>query len=277
MLLVKPILTLILLIVATSVIALFQPAPIVLAQQPADNIQKGAPVDVDRIVRAFSAKETEFRRALNDYAFKRDATVQQVGMGGGVTGEYHRVSQFVFDDQGNRFEKITFFPAPTLTELQVTPEDIEDLGGIEPFALEAAKINQYNFNYLGTEHIDEIDTYVFDVQPKVLPKKVSERFFQGRVWVEKTDLQIVKVRGKGVPEGKQRFPIFETYRQQIDGHYWFPVYTYADDNLAFPDVTIHMRMLVRYTDFLRFRSRVTITEANEPVPEPSPTPKKQKP
>jgi hypothetical protein len=277
MLLVKLILTLILLIVATSVIALFQPAPIVLAQQPADNIQKGGPVDVDRIVRAFSAKETEFRRALNDYAFKRDATVQQVGMGGGVTGEYHRVSQFVFDDQGNRFEKITFFPAPTLTELQVTPEDIEDLGGIEPFALEAAKINQYNFNYLGTEHIDEIDTYVFDVQPKVLPKKVSERFFQGRVWVEKTDLQIVKVRGKGVPEGKQRFPIFETYRQQIDGHYWFPVYTYADDNLAFPDVTIHMRMLVRYTDFLRFRSRVTITEANEPAPEPSPTPKKQKP
>jgi hypothetical protein len=277
MLLVKLISVLILLIVATSVIALFQPAPIVLAQQPADNIQKGAPVDVDRIVRAFSAKETEFRRALNDYAFKRDATVQQVGMGGGVTGEYHRVSQFVFDDQGNRFEKITFFPAPTLTELQVTPEDIEDLGGIEPFALEAAKINQYNFNYLGTEHIDEIDTYVFDVQPKVLPKKVSERFFQGRVWVEKTDLQIVKVRGKGVPEGKQRFPIFETYRQQIDGHYWFPVYTYADDNLAFPDVTIHMRMLVRYTDFLRFRSRVTITEANEPAPEPSPTPKKQKP
>ena len=277
MLLVKPISVLILLIVATSVIALFQPALIVLAQQPADNIQKGAPVDVDRIVRAFSAKETEFRRALNDYAFKRDATVQQVGMGGGVTGEYHRVSQFVFDDQGNRFEKITFFPAPTLTELEVTPEDIEDLGGIQPFALEAAKINQYNFNYLGTEHIDEIDTYVFDVQPKVLPKKVSERFFQGRVWVEKTDLQIVKVRGKGVPEGKQRFPIFETYRQQIDGHYWFPVYTYADDNLAFPDVTIHMRMLVRYTDFLRFRSRVTITEANEPAPEPSPTPKKQKP
>lgn len=256
------------------------PSQTVLAQQlPADNIKKTGPVDVDRIVRSFSAKETEFRKALNDYAFKRDATIQQIGMGGGVAGEYRRVSQFVFDDQGNRFEKITFFPAPTLVELQITEEDIEDLGGIQPFALEAAKINQYNFNYLGTEHIDEIDTYVFDVQPKVLPKKVSERFFQGRVWVDTSDLQIVKVRGKGVPEGKQRFPTFETYRQQIDAHYWFPVYTYADDNLIFPDVTIHMRMLVRYTDFQRFRSRVTITDVNEtaPEPSPSPTPKKQKP
>ena len=275
----KGIFAFILFAVITSAIALCQPSPIVLAQQPADNIQKTGPVDVDRIVRAFSGKETEFRRALNDYAFRRDATVQQIGPGGGVVGEYHRVSQFVFDDQTNRFEKITFFPAPTLTELVITPEDIEDLGGIQPFALEASKINQYNFTYLGTEHIDELDTYVFDVQPKVLPKKVSERFFQGRVWVETNDLQIVKVRGKGVPEGKQRFPTFETYRQQIDGHYWFPVYTYADDNLEFPDVTIHIRMLVRYTDYKRFRSRVTITEANEPLPEPSPspTPKKQKP
>ncbi len=275
----RRIFALILFAVATLAIALFQPAQTMLAQQPADNIKKTGPVDVDKIVRTFSAKETEFRKALNEYAFKRDATVQTVGMGGGITGEYRRVSQFVFDDQGNRFEKITFFPAPTLTELQITPEDIEDLGGIQPFALEAAKINQYNFNFLGTEHIDEIDTYVFDVQPKVMPKKVSERFFQGRVWVDTGDLQIVKVRGKGVPEGKQRFPIFETYRQQIDAHYWFPVYTYADDNLEFKEGTIHMRMLVRYSDFRRFRSRVTITEANEPIPEPSPTPtpKKQKP
>lgn len=240
-------------------------------QPPADNIKPArGPVDVDRIVKAFSAKETEFRQALNNYAFKRDATVQQLGMGGNVTGEYHRVSQFVFDDKANRFEKITYFPASTLTELQVTAEDIEDLGGIQPFALEASKIDQYNFKFLGTEHIDELDTYVFDVDPKVIPKKVSERFFQGRIWVDNRDLQIVKVRGKGVPEGKQRFPIFETYRQQIDGHYWFPTYTYADDTLEFPDIAIRVRMIVRYTDFQRFSSRVKITEAEEPTPEPSP-------
>jgi len=254
-----------LLVIATLV------QPVQAQEQPVDDIRPvTAPVDINRIIKAFSARETEFRQALNNYSFNRDAKVQQIGMGGQVMGEYHRVSSFVFDDRANRFEKITYFPAPTLTELQITAEDIEDLGGIQPFALEAAKIDLYNFKFLGTQHIDELDTYVFDVEPKVIPKKVSERFFQGRVWVDDRDLQIVKVRGKGVPEGKQRFPVFETYRQQIDGHYWFPVYTSADDTLLFPDIAIRVRMLVRYTDFRRFSSTVKITEAEGPVPEPSP-------
>lgn len=236
------------------------------------------PLDVDRIIRAFSAKETEFRRALAEYAFQRDATIQTVGLGGQVTGEYHRKSQFVFDDREERFEKITYFPAPTLTELQFTQEDLDDLGGVQPFALEASKIGQYNFNYVGKERLDELDTFVFEVAPKIMPKKVSERFFQGRIWVDQQDLQIVKVRGKGVPEGNQRFPIFETYRQQIDGRYWFPTYTYADDDLVFPKgQTVHFRMLVRYTDFRRFRSKVKITEAeapNEETPRPQSQPKR---
>jgi hypothetical protein len=255
---------------------------LVAAQQPA---AKKENVDVDKIIRAFTSKETEFRQALNNYAFKRDAVVQTLGFGGEVTGEYHRTSQFTFDDRGEKFEKITFFPQPTLTEITFTQEDLEDLGGVQPFALEASKINQYNFTYVGKEHIDEIDTYVFDVAPKVVPKRVSERFFQGRVWVDDRDLQIVKVRGRGVPEGNQRFPVFETYRQQIDGRYWFPTYTYADDDLVFPgDQVVHLRMTIRYTDFKRFGSHVTITEVGDPtedVPEAkpaaaTPTPQKQK-
>lgn len=256
-----------------------------LAQQPTVNVHpnKAETVDTDRIIRSFTAKETEFRQALNNYAFKRDAVIQTIGVGGEASGEYHRVSQFAFDDRGEQFEKITYFPQPTLTELSFTQEDLQDLGGVQPFALEASKINQYNFTYVGREHIDELDTYVFDVAPKVVPKKVSERFFQGRVWVEDRDMQIVKVRGKGVPEGDQRFPVFETYRQQIDGRYWFPTYTYADDELVFPhDQTVHIRMVVRYTDYKRFGSKVKITEVGEPdedVPEtkPAPAPPPSKP
>src|SRR6266536_4105039 len=114
---------------------------------------------IDNIVRTFTAKETEFRRALNQYAFKRDALIQEIGMGGQVVGEYHRVSDFTFDDRGNRFEKINFFPMPSFTG--VTQEDLEDLGGVNPFALEAAKLDQYNFKYVGKERIDELDLYVF--------------------------------------------------------------------------------------------------------------------
>ena len=231
-------------------------------------------VNVESIIRSFTAKETEFRQALNQYAFKRDAVVQTIGMGGQITGEYHRVSRFVFDDSGNRYEKILQFPMPTLQGLEVTAEDLEDLGGIQPFALEASKADKYNFTYVGKERIDELNLYVFDVAPKVMPdpKKSKERFFQGRIWVDDQDLQIVKARGKGIPEGKQRFPTFETYREQIDGRYWFPTYTYADEELVFDNgYTMHMRMRVRYTDFEKFRAKVRIIEDDGPLaPEPTP-------
>jgi hypothetical protein len=235
-----------------------------------------APVDAERIIRAFTAKETQFRQALNQYVFKRDAVIQTIGQGGQITGEYHRASTFVFADNGTRYEKINFFPAPTLTEVSFTNEDLEDLGGVQPFALEISKTNQYNFNYVGKEHLDELDTYVFDVAPKIMPnpKKVKERFFQGRIWVDDRDLQIVKTRGKGVPEGEQRFPTFETYREQIDRKYWFPTYTSADDVLDFPNgQSVHVRMLVRYTDFKQGRGILTVIDDDEPVPNPRSKPK----
>ena len=232
-------------------------------QQKTSSIDDGSP-DIQKIIRAFTAKETEFRKALSEYAFKRDATIQTIGAAGEVTGEYHRVSQFVFTDQNERFEKITYFPPPTLTELIFTQEDLEDLGGVQPFALEASKIDQYDFKYVGKEQVDELHTYVFDVAPKVLPKKVSERRFEGRIWVDQDDLQIVKVRGKAVPQGNQRFPVFETYREQIDGRYWFPTYTSADDELVFPKgQVVHISMLVRYTDYKRFGSKVKVTEIGD--------------
>ncbi|MDX6306921.1 MAG: hypothetical protein QOI77_3890 [Blastocatellia bacterium] len=235
---------------------------------------------VDAVVRAFTNKETQFRQALNTYAFKRDALVQTIGMGGQVTGEYHRVSYFTFNDQGERFEKINFFPMPTLTEINITTQDLEDLGGVNPFALEASKLNAYSFKYVGKEKIDELDLYVFDVGPRVAPdpKKIKDRYFQGRIWVDTQDLQIVKARGKAVPEDKNnKYPTFETYREQIDGKYWFPTYSYADDELTFGNGNVvRLRLLVKYTDFVVGRGKVTITEIGD-APAGSEKPETPKP
>ncbi|MDT7688417.1 MAG: hypothetical protein QOJ70_188 [Acidobacteriota bacterium] len=259
--------------------------------------RSGAPADVDRIIRAFTQKETEFRKALNEYAFHRDAVIQTIAWGGQISGEYHRVSSFVFDDSGQRYEKILQFPIPTMTEIQVTAEDLEDLGGVQAFALESSKIGEYSFAYVGKEKIDELDTYVFDVTPKILSdagrlsalkkSKKPERYFQGRIWVDDHDLQIVKARGKGVPEFDQRFPTFETYREQIDGKYWFPTYSYADDELTFKGgQTVHLRLRIKFTDFERLRGRATVIEqGDEPddkekdkqPAKPSATPPAQKP
>ncbi|HKG46674.1 MAG TPA: TonB family protein [Pyrinomonadaceae bacterium] len=223
------------------------------------------PAEVDRIIRAFTGKEAEFRRALNSYSFKRDALMQKIGMGGQVMGEYHRVSQFTFDDQGNRYEKISFFPMSTMPE--VTAEDIEDLGGIEPFALEPSRIDKYNIRYAGKEKIDDLNLYIFDVTPKVMPdpKKPKDRLFSGRIWVDDQDLQIVKTKGKGVPETKKnKFPTVETYREHIDGRYWFPTYSYGDEELVFDNGgSIHIRMKVRYTDFTPTRATLKVTEIGE--------------
>jgi TonB family protein len=223
------------------------------------------PIQAEQIIKKFTAKETEFRHALNSYSFKRDALIQSIGMGGQVIGEYHRVSVFTFDDRGNRYEKISYFPMATMPE--VTAEDIEDLGGIKPFALEPSKIDKYNIRYVGQEKIDELNLYIFDVQPKVMPdpKKLSERLFSGRVWVDDQDLQIVKTKGKGVPETKQnKFPTVETYREQIDGRYWFPTYSYADEELVFENgSSLHVRMKVRYMDFTPARATLKVTEIGE--------------
>lgn len=226
-----------------------------------------SPAETDRIVRAFTAKEAQFRRALNSYSFKRDALLQSIGMGGQVAGEFHQISTFTFDDQGNRYEKINYSPMSTLEHGTVTPEDLDDLGGINPFALDPSKVDRYTFRYVGKEKIDELNLYVFDVSPKVMPeaKNIKERLFLGRIWVDDRDLLIVKTRGKGVPETKNnKFPNVETYREQIDGRYWFPTYSYADEELLFDGGgSLHIRMKVRYTDYAEARATLKVTEIGE--------------
>ncbi len=224
-----------------------------------------SPTDATKIIQSFTTKEAQFRRALNSYSFKRDALVQSIGMGGQVVGEYHRVSVFTFDDSGNRYEKISFFPMSSMPE--ITQEDIDDLGGVEPFALEPSKIDKYNIRYVGKEKIDELNLYIFDVAPKVMPdpKKTKERLFVGRIWVDDQDLQIVKTKGKGVPETKvNKFPTVETYREHIDGKFWFPTYSFADEELIFDNGgSLHVRMKVRYMDFTPTRATLKVTEIGE--------------
>lgn len=232
--------------------------------------------EIDRIVTKFTENERLFREALTNYVFNRSATVHTIGMGGQVTGVYRRDSFMTFASDGQRFERITYFPVPTLKEINVTPEDLEDLGGINPFALEPKSIGLYNFTYLGKEKIDELDLYVFDVTPKVVPaaKKGVQRVFSGRVWVDDRDLMIVKSKGKALPEDKEnKYPVVETWRENIDGKYWFPAYSSADEELLFDKgFSVHLRMKVKYQDYALGRSDIKEVGDEEVFVEPAPTP-----
>jgi hypothetical protein len=234
--------------------------------------------EIDRIIKAFTDKEAEFRQVLNNYSFRRDAKIQSIGNGGQVTGEYVRDSVYVFGDDGTRYERVIFAPMPTFAA--VTAEDLDDLGGVNPFALQPDKLAQYNFAFVGKEKIDELDLYVFDVEPKVMPdpKKSKERFFSGRVWVDTEGLQIVKTRGKGVPETKNnKFPIVETWRENFGGKYWFPTYSYANEELLFDNGSSYrIKLRVKYSDYKEGKATIRILDEEEIVEE-KPQPKEEKP
>ncbi|HEX9960265.1 MAG TPA: hypothetical protein VGB00_05005 [Pyrinomonadaceae bacterium] len=239
--------------------------------------------EIDRIVKNFTTKEGEFRSALTQYVFNRSASISTIGLGGNLTGTFRRDSFMSITPEGERREKILFAPISTLTEISITPEDLEDLGGVNPFALEPSVVGLYNFTYIGKEKIDELDLYVFDVAPKVMPdpKKTKQRFFIGRVWVDDRDLQIVKSKGKAIPETKKnKFPVVETLRVNVDGKYWFPADSRSDDELVFDNGNVvKLKVRVKYANYRQGRSDVKILDEEqevkeEPKPSPSPTPKK---
>jgi hypothetical protein len=218
-------------------------------------------VEIENIINTFTKNEDDFRYALTNYVFDRSATIQTVGLGGLITGTYRRDSFLTFKKTGERFEKITYFPIPTMKEITVTPEDLEDLGGVNPFAINPNDVKDYTFSYIGKQKIDELNTHVFDVRPKIVNEKSKKRYFIGRIWVDDKDLMIVKSKGKGIPEGKQRFPIVETWRTNVDGKYWFPAYSASNDELVFDNgQVVKLRLRVRYENYKQGRSEVIILD-----------------
>ncbi len=269
-------------IVLFSIVMIF--SAIGAAAQETSNIVKTdlSQTEIDKIVKKFTANEFLFRQALSVYAFNRNAKLQTVGLGGQITGTYQRDSYITFNEDGSRFEKILYFPVPTMKEVEITVADIENLGGINPFAIEPKFIDKYKFTYLGKEKIDELNLYVFDVAPKVIPdwKKTTQKYFSGRIWVDDRDLMIVKSKGKAVPEGKERFAVTETWRDSVDGKYWFPVFSTSDDELVFDNgQVVKMRVRVKYSNYRVGRTDVKILDdeqevKDDPKPSPTPTPKK---
>jgi hypothetical protein len=217
---------------------------------------------VDEIIRRFAAAESENKLARNNYLFTQDVDVMTLGEAGSITGRYKRVSDISLDNQGNRFEKITYFPPSSLVGVSMSQEDLDDLGGIQPFALTTEDLPKYIVEYRGKEKIDELDAYVFDVRPRMI--KRGERYLEGRIWVDDEDLQIVKVAGKGVPETSQsKYPRFESFRENIDGRYWFPTYVYADDVLEFRSGSIRLKMIVRYTNYKKFSTDIRVLDEGD--------------
>jgi len=223
-------------------------------------------VTTEEVIRRFAAKEKEFQQARDQYTYRQDVKVQTPE----DDGEYHEIFDVLFDDQGKRLENVVYAPQSSLARISMSPEDLDDIRHRLPFVLTSDEIPEYQILYVGQQQEDELHCYVFDIAPKEIVGK--KRYFQGRIWVDDRDFQIVKTFGKTVPDIRKKkgqenlFPKFTTWREQIDGKYWFPTYTKADDTLHFSSGDVQIREIVKYSDYKRYGSNVKITYDGRELP-----------
>jgi hypothetical protein len=221
------------------------------------------PAGAAEVVAGYLRAEAEAREELKGYTFLRDVLIQTVDDSGQVSGEYRRLSRLVFDDRGGRVERLISFPKPTLKNLNITPEDLADLSGLQPFGPDLSEAGRYRISYRGDFSEGGERLQVLRFRPAA---GSGRRAFRGEVFVRASDHRVVRVRGQSLPEGEQRFPAFETRRGRVDGAtaHLFPAYTHADDLLVFPRRRVRMRMTVRYSDYRRFLGKVSVIEEGEP-------------
>jgi hypothetical protein len=209
------------------------------------------------IIQKFAAKEATFKAARDRYGYTLDVMIQTLNNYGQVDGEYQQISEIALNDFGKRVERTTFAPLSTLRKVSLSEDDLDDIRERLPFALTPEELPLFAVSYAGRQHVDQLNTYVFDVVPKNAKKE--KKLFEGRIWVDDQDLMIVKTCGKPREDENANStkknaivnlaPLFVTYREQIEGQFWFPTYSRADELLRFPKNFVHVREVVKYSNY----------------------------
>lgn len=230
---------------------------------------------VAAIIEKMGAQESAFAAARQQYTFRQDVKFNTISDDTGKPdGEYHQVTDITFDKNGRREERVVFAPQNTIERVIMTENDFKDIEQRLPFILTTPELPDYNITYAGRQKVDELDTYVFDVAPKAFEK--GKRYFQGRIWVDQVEDEIVMVNGLNVPQDTRPnhadlSPPFTTYYEQIDGQYWFPTYTRAEGTLHFPPQNgamsedVRVRSIIHYSDYKRFHTNVKIIYNGEDI------------
>ena len=223
----------------------------------------------DEIIRAFSKKETEFYEAWMQYSYHQVADVKVLSVNGlAKHEEMNTISDVVFNDDGTRDIQVRR-RAGGLKSVVYTMQDENVINNLQPFALTEKELPYYELTFEGKEQVDELSCYVFSVKPRSL--KGGRMYFEGRIWVDDEDLQVVRTVGKPVPQKKDnQFPEFETIRQVIDKKYWCPVWTHAESRLNFGRDTVHIDETITYGDYKRFASTTNIQYGPKKQPRPNP-------
>jgi hypothetical protein len=212
-------------------------------------------MSAEEVIRRFTAKEKEWKQVREQYTFRQSVKIEALD-GDTVTGEYRQVSDISYRD-GKRVKQVVLSPQPSI---QMSREDIDDVETRSSFTISQDELPEYDVVYAGQQKLDELHCYAFDVAPKRIEKE--KRYFQGRIWVDDQDFQIVKNRGKSVPDirivkkkkvEENLFPQFTTWRELIDGKYWFPTFSSADDTLHFTNSDVRIKQVLKFTNYKRVK------------------------
>jgi hypothetical protein len=223
---------------------------------PGLNLRAAEDVDPEEIIKRFAAKELEFKAVWEQYTYTQHILFQILSFEGDVQEEQQMSVEVYFTSDGKRKTR-TLEERGQLRSLRVSEEDLDDAIYRQPFVLTTVELPNYRIEYRGEKLIDELYTYEFDVEPRKIEK--GQRYFKGRIWVDDIDFQIVMTQGKVVPDySNNKFPKFETVREQIDGDYWFPTWTEADDILQFGQRRVRIRELITYENFKKFEVNTSI-------------------
>ena len=206
------------------------------------------------IIKRFTDKEEKYLQARTNYTYRRTVRIQEFGPDGQPSGEFVVVTQPARDADGKYFEKVVERPHSSLQHLFLRTEDIEGLQRVPAFPVTAGQLAKYSLKYLGKEQVDEIDCYIFQVKPKAVER--TKAYFDGIVWIDAKYLEVVKTYGKWVTDqgdihsvAQLPFSLFETYRQNVEGKFWFPNYSRSDETLNQKGLEIPVRIVIKWTDF----------------------------
>ena len=227
-----------------------------------------------QIIKAFSQKEDEYLTARPQYSYRKTIRIQEFGTNGAPTGEYLATYEAFRGSDGKIYEKTVSSPQTSLEALNFEPDDVQALFRIPPFPVTASQLSKYTVQFLGDEKVDEIDCYIFQVNPKTLERQHG--YFDGVIWVDKKYLEVVKTYGKWVTDlgdihpPTLPFSIFETYRENVDGKYWFPNYSRSEEVVHLKDHSVPIRVTIKWTNFKPFGvTPVPLTPAAPAASSPS--------
>ena len=216
----------------------------------------------DEVIKRAAANEQKLKQSEKEFAYRQEILVQTFGEANTVSSQLHRVSEWTYDNLGNRSERIIEYPLSPLTAaLGVLQPDFRSLLGVDLFFLTPDSLAGYSVKFISRQKLDDLNTYLFEIEPgdqKNIPKREKgDHPFKGRVWIDDLDLQIVSVQGRAVISKDEvaRYPKFECYRENVESGVWMPSIVQARDVLDLKRVDLPIKIEIKYSSYKRVRPR----------------------